>query len=63
MFEATRDNKTAQLSCVRLTEAEKRIFTREARRRGLTQSGLVRLAVGELLAQSLQDPKVNDHER
>ena len=56
MFEVNRPTKTAHLPCVRLTEEEKRFFNREARRRGLTASGLVRLAVGTLLAQSLQAP-------
>ena len=53
--------KTELLPPVRVTPEEKRLFAHEARRRGLTPTSLVRLAVGTLLAASLQEPK--DYER
>ena len=63
MFDLKRPARDAALPPVRLTAAERRLVDREARRRGLTASDLVRLAVGALLAKSLQDPKVYEDAR
>ena len=49
--------RTEKLPDLRVTPEEKRLFAREARRRGLTPSNLLRLAVGHVLAEALQDPK------